>query len=181
MIGLKLVLRMAAIERETMDKIGVKINLLICLAILLGIFAVPAMAEPKPWVLGWWPGHWEWAEYKNFNPYLERGKHTQNQQWSREDWYVQDWVSQHENEFKLIDGFFRTDILRKQTEDDDVPVLVVGPHFYRLGGFDKRRVLTTLDAVYGITDRGTNPVIVLKDWHTKREIGLFNKDGLQLE
>jgi len=164
-----------------MRKSGAKINLLICLGILACAGAAPAHAEPKPWMFGWWPGHWEWAEYKNFNPHLEKGKDTQNQQWRNEDWYVQDWVSQHKNEFELIDGFFRADILRKQTEDGDVPVLIVGPQFYRLGGLDKRRVLTTLDSAYGITDRGTHPVIVLKDWQTEREIGLFDKNGLSLE
>lgn len=181
MSGLKLVLRIRCREGAAMGKTRQKINLLISLAVLAGAFTAPAMAEPKPWPLGWWPGHWDWAEYKNFNSYLEKGKDTQNQQWSREDWYVQDWVSQSEDEFKLIDGFFKADVLREQTEEDDVPVLIVGPQFYRLGGFDKRRVLTTLDAVYGITDRGEHPLIVLKDWHTDREIGIFNKDGLQLE
>lgn len=164
-----------------MGKSGNKVNFLVCLAVALGTFAVPAMADSKATMLGWWPGHWKWAEYKKFNPYLEKGKETQNQQWAREDWYVQDWVSQHKNEFELIDGFFKADILRQQTADGDVPVLIVGPQFYRLSGLDKRRVVTTLDAVYGITDRGSNPVIVLKDWHTEREIGLFDKNGLQIE
>lgn len=140
-----------------------------------------AHAEPKPWMFGWWPGHWEWTSYKKFHPYLENGKQTQNQQWAAEDWYVQDWLSQYENEFALIDGFFKADILRKQTSDDNVPVLIVGPQFYHLGGLDKRRVLTTLDEVYGITASGEHPAIILKDWHTKREIGIFTKDGLQLE
>lgn len=143
--------------------------------------ASPALAEQKPWWIGWWPGHWEWTSYKKFQPYLENPKETQNQQWAAEDWYVQDWLSQNESNFALIDGFFKADILRKQTSEGDIPVLIVGPQFYHLGGFDKRRVLTTLDTVYGITERGTHPVIVLKDWHTKREIGLFSKDGLQIE
>lgn len=158
-----------------------KTKLLICMGILMLGTAVPAHAEQKPWMFGWWPGHWEWTSYKKFHPYLENGKETQNQQWAAEDWYVQDWLSQNKDNFALIDGFFKADILRKQTSDDDVPVLIVGPQFYRLGGFDKRRVVTTLDTVYGITERGSHPVIVLKDWHTKREIGLFSKEGLQLE
>lgn len=157
-----------------------KTKFLICMGIFM-LLASPVRAEPAPWVFGWWPGHWEWTHYKKFNPYLEKGKDTQNQQWAAEDWYVQDWLSQNQNNFALIDGFFKADILRKQTSDDDVPVLLVGPQFYHLGGFDKRRVLTTLDTVYGITESGEHPLIILKDWHTKREIGLFTKDGLQLE
>ncbi len=158
-----------------------KTKLLICIGILGLVLAQPAMAERKAWEFGWWPGHWDWTSYKKFNPYVENGKQAQSQQWAAEDWYVQDWLSQNEDNFILIDDFFKTDILRKQTSDNDVPVLIVGPQFYRLGGLDKRRVVTTLDAVYGITERGTHPVIVLKDWNTKREIGLFTKEGLQLE
>ena len=158
-----------------------KFNLLIMLGIFVLGLGGTAFAEPKPWRFGWWPGHWEWTSYKKFHPYLENGKETQNQQWAAEDWYVQDWLSQNQDGFKLIDGFFRNDILREQTTADDVPVVIVGPNFYRLGGFDKRRVMTTLDAVYGITESGEHPIILLKDWHTKREIGYFTKEGLQIE
>lgn len=155
-------------------------KILICLAIFAGFGAQQASAA-QFWPFGWWPGHWTWTSYKKFNPYLEKGKETQNQQWGAEDWYVQDWLSQYHDQFVLIDGFFKSDILREQTEDGDTPVLIVGPNFYRLGGFDKRRVLTTLDSVYGITDNTENAVILLKDWHTKKEIGVFTKAGLQLE
>lgn len=157
-----------------------KVNLLICLGILMVGFAAPAHAY-QDWPYGWWPGHWKWVDYKHFNGYIEKGKDSQNTQWGAEDWYVQDWLSQNQDNFKLIDGFYKADILRKQTDDDGVPVLIVGTNFYHLGGFDKRRVLTTLDTVYGITDGGDHPTIVLKDWHTDKEIGLFTKDGLQLE
>ena len=160
---------------------AVKINRLICMGLLMVSMAGPAFAQAQPWPFGWWPGHWKWTSYKKFQPYLENGKHTQNQQWAAEDWYVQDWISQNKDGFTLIDGFFRSDILREQTESDNVPVLIVGPNFYRLGGLDKRRVLTTLDSVYGITAGGEHPLIILKDWNTKKEIGLFTKEGLQLE
>ena len=130
---------------------------------------------------GWWSGHDTWEKFKNYNPYLEKGKDTQNQQWAAEDWYVQDWLAQNKDAFKLIDGFYKADVLREQTDEDGVPVLVVGTNFYRLGGFDQRRILTTLDAVYGITDSGEHPVIILRDWYTKKDVGLFTKDGLQLE
>ncbi len=122
-----------------------------------------------------------WQEYQKYNPYLENGKETQNQQWADQDWYVQDWVAQSANDKALVDGFFRSDILRDQTSEGGVPVLVVGSNFYRLGGFDKRRVITTVDAVYGITEGGKERTIVLRDWKTRHQIGVFTKDGLQLE
>lgn len=158
----------------------IRVKFLICLGILT-IFAGPARAEPAPWAFGWWPGHWTWTHYKKFNPYLENGKQTQNQQWATEDWYVQDWLAQNRDKIALIDGFFKSDIFREQDDDNGVPVLIVGTNFYHLGGLDKRRVVTTLDTVYGITESGEHPMIILKDWYTKREIGLFTKEGLQLE
>lgn len=130
---------------------------------------------------GWWSGQDTWEKFKNYNPYLEKGKDTQNQQWAAEDWYVQDWVAQNKDGLTLIDGFFRADILREQADEKGMPVIYVGPQFYRLGGFDKRRVMTTLDAVYAITENPAHPTIFLKDWMTKRDIGIFTKEGLQLE
>ncbi len=152
--------------------------LLICTGLLTVLAAAPAQAD-------WWPFGWssreeEWQDYKKHNPYLETGKDTQNQQWVGEDWYAQDWFSQKDPQ-KLIDGFFQSDIFRKREQNKGATVLVVGPQFYRLGGFDKRRVVTTFDAAYGITSKAANPVIILRDWYTDRDIGLFTKDGLQLE
>lgn len=158
-----------------------RINLLTGLGILMLVGMPQVSQAAQYWPFGWWPGHWEWTSYKNFNPYLEKGKQTQSQQWGAEDWYVQDWLAQNKDNFTLIDGFYRSDILREQTDDDGVPVVIVGTNFYHLGGFDKRRVLTTLDAVYGITEAKQDAVIILKDWHTKKEIGLFTREGLQLE
>ena len=120
----------------------------------------------------------KWKEFKGYHPYLENGKETQNTQWSKEDWYVQDWTSQKDPQ-ALVEGFFKSDILREQTYERGQRALIVGPNFYRLGGFDKRRVITTVDAHYGITDNGG--IIILKDWKTKREIGVFTAEGLQIE
>lgn len=143
---------------------------LICLGILIS--SVTACAGHRD------SQHEKWEDYKKFNPYLENGKETQNQQWSKEDWYVQDWTAQ-KNPQVLVDGFFKSDVLRKQDVVKGHAVLVVGPNFYRMGGFDKRRVITTVDSVYGITNGGGT--IILKDWKTEREIGLFTKEGLQIE
>ncbi len=156
------------------------------LLILLGIFsgaALPALADSYSATPFLWtkdtPSH---QEYKKYNPYLENGKETQNQQWANEDWYVQDWTSQSpEGDQALIDGFYRSDILREQKIMNGKAAVVVGANFYRLGGLDKRRVMTTLDAVYGVTENSANPTILLYDWKTDQQIGYFGKDGLVLE
>jgi len=166
---------------------AMKINHLICMGILLSSGALTGISgtaradsyAATPYL--WTKDRTSWQEYKKYNPYLESGRETQNQQWANEDWYVQDWVAQSASDMALIDGFFRADILREQRFTNGVPTLVVGSNFYRLGGFDKRRVITSVDAVYGITERGQNPTILLYDWNTKKQIGLFTKDGLQIE
>ena len=156
-------------------------KLLTLLAVLIAGTSTPALADLKAWKFGWWPGHEKWVQYKKYHPYLENGKHSQNTQWNEENWYVEDWVSQHGDAMELIDGFYKAAILQEQTVEDDKPILVVGPQFYRLGGLDKRRVVTTVDVVYGITENQPNRYILLKDWHTKRQIGVYTADGLQLE
>jgi len=153
---------------------------LLFLSVLALLGAGHAMAEPQG-IFGWWPGHQKWINYRHYNNYLENSKDTQNTQWNEEDWYVQDWVSQSKDGFTLIDGWFKTDILREQDEERGVPVIVVGPMFYHLSGFDKRRVMTTLDSVYNVTTDGAHPAIVLKDWKTHRDVGIYTKEGLQLE
>lgn len=158
-----------------------KMTLLILLMAFAFTGASPAFAGSLSGMFGGGEGHWKWTQYKNFNPYLEEGKKTQNTQWDEEDWFVQDWIAQNKDGFTLINDWFRTDILREQTEKNNVPVLIVGPQFYRLSGFDKRRVVTTLDTVYGVTDKNAHPVILLQDWKTRRQIGVYTKDGLQLE
>lgn len=117
---------------------------------------------------------------ETFQPYLEDSRHLQVPQWAHEDWYVEDWTVQQDG-MTLIQGFYAADILRDQTVGHaDLPVLVVGPNFYRLSGFDKRRVVHTVDVTYGLTDRKENAAFMLTDWYTKKPIGMFDKTGLRL-
>lgn len=140
-----------------------------------------AMAKSKPWVFSWGMGHEEWTSYQKFNPYLENGKHPHNTQWQGRDWYAEDWLSQSQNGLSLIDGFYQANILKDQKIDDDIPVLIVGPAFYHLSGYDKRRVAHVVDVVYGVTRDKPNGTFILKDWHTKLPIGIYTEYGLQLQ
>lgn len=116
----------------------------------------------------------------NFQPYLEDARELQIPQWEHEDWYVEDWTSQKDG-MTLIKGFYAADILRGQTVGHaELPVLVVGPNFYRLSGLDKRRVVHTVDATYGMTDKNDRAAFMLTDWNTKMPIGIFDKHGLRL-
>ena len=65
-------------------------------------------------------------------------------------------------------------------DGDGVPYLEVGPNFYHLSGYDKRRVTQTLDAIYQVTANKPS-MYFLKDADTQRIIGTYTKEGLNLE
>lgn len=152
------------------------------LLILLTFISAPALADSKPWEFGWWWGHHDKNFERQYNPYLENGKHPHNNQYFGREWYAEDWLAQYDNDLELIQGFYRADIFRAQKVDDDgAPVLVVGPNFYHLSGYDKRRVTHVLDVVYNITDGNGVQMFTLKDWRTHKPIGIYTKNGLQIQ
>lgn len=150
------------------------------LLILLSFFAMflatnPVEAGSKRWNQRY---HHQ-LNYAPFQPYLEDERHLQIPQWEDKNWYAEDWLVQRDG-MSLVSGFYDADIFRDQrTGKRNTPILVVGPNFYRLSGFDKRRVVTILDQVYGITaERGG--IFMLEDWYTQAPIGVFDKEGLRL-
>jgi hypothetical protein len=153
------------------------------LSLLSFIFLVfstqQAFAEPKPWVFSWGPSH-----FKNhdFEPYLDRAKFPHNSQWSDKDWKSEYWVQQRDNdEMKMLRSLYFADIFRDQYFDDEIPVLEVGPNFYNLSGYDKRRVTALVDDVYEVTASHEDGIFMIYDWHTRKTIGVYTKYGLQLQ
>lgn len=158
------------------------INTLILLSFLSVIMVKsPAFAEGKASWWGWEKNHNHYRALNNYHPYLENSRHVQIPQWAHEDWYAEDWTSQKDG-MALIQGFYSADILRDQITEkkSQLPVLIVGPNFYRLSGYDKRRVAHIVDMTYGITGAKENAAFLLKDWNTHRAIGVFDKKGLRL-
>ena len=148
-------------------------------------FSSQAHANIVPtWLSAWWydiTGQ-EQSEIKNkdYEPYLESATETHNSQWDNVDWQPDDWIAQRDNEVELIRDFYDADILSDQYVRAGVPVLEVGPAFYRLGGEDKRRVTDTVDQVYKITEQSVDGMFILRDWRSNADIGLYTKYGLQL-
>ncbi len=148
------------------------------LGLCAGVSTV-AHAEPKPWIWSWWPSHWD---NMTFKPYLEEPKEPHNNQWSHKNWEPADWSAQEENGARdVIQGFYTAGILQDQQIKDDVPVLVVGPNFYHLSGYDKRRVVQMVDDYYQVTASKLNGMFTLTDGRTNRPIGVYSANGLQLQ
>lgn len=156
----------------------IKILKIFAIISMICLYSSAAMAEPKPWIWSWWESHWVNLD---FEPYLETAKLPHNTQWDRHPWKPEDWIAQRTDTNGLIRGFYNADILRRQIMKDDVPVLVVGPRFYMLGGEDKRRVAATVDYVYKITSSRLNGMYMLYDWKTDKPIGSYTQHGLQIQ
>lgn len=137
--------------------------------------ASPAQAKPKLWIFGWGHGHWENLD---FSPYMMPPGQPHNRQWDFKKWEPEDWKKGRDGT-KVIEGFFKSDILRRQTTRNAIPVLVVGENFYNLSGFDKRRVTDLLNDVYNITQSPAGHY-KLKDPSTGDIIGYYDQYGLRL-
>lgn len=135
----------------------------------------------------WGTNDWRWSApddaympHAERTPYLEFEKHVQIPQWSHEDWVAEDWISQYNNPKDIVAGFYKADILRDQTFDEERKILVVGPNFYHLSGLDKRRVTHVVDVISGITKSSEEGAFFLKDWKTNDYIGVHDRFGLRL-
>ena len=138
-----------------------------------------AKADSKYWIGGWSEKHWENLDFNK--PYYEPAKAPHNSQWDYDDWKSGDWFAQKDTQAQLINGFYNADILRDQYMDDDMPVLEVGPNFFNLGGQDKRRVTQIVDEAFGITGSDIFGSFMIYDWESKKPIGIYTQQGLQLQ
>ncbi len=149
-------------------------------ALLLGLFAqTPAQAEPKYMGYWWRDSHWV---NQDFKPYYQEGTLPQQTQWENENWQPEDWVQfDGGNGLALIEKWYRNGIIYDQYVDNGAPYLDVGVNFYHLSGFDKKRIMATVDHVYGVT-RSQPGMFYLKDHSTEKVIGYYTPAaGLILE
>lgn len=129
-----------------------------------------------------WQQIWQPPKGTQVRPYLNEAKLPHNSQWAEDGWTPQDWVEMRGGSpLNVIDGFYRADIITGQKFDKDVPVLEVGQGFLRLSAQEQRRVLAFIDDTYGVTSNSVAGVIEICLDHENETIGLFDKNGLQLQ
>lgn len=156
-------------------------------AILLLGSASPAFAFFGPtkfmgWI--WWPSHWY---NQDFQPYYENVPEPHNSQWddnklNESEWTPKEWVDLDGGvPIELVRKWYVADILRDQDFNASKPYVVVGPNFYHLGGADKHRVMETLDAIFKVTQKSKAHAFYLEDFRTDQVVGIYSKDGLDLQ
>tara|TARA_B100000378_G_scaffold207726_1_gene170849 strand:+ start:372 stop:794 length:423 start_codon:yes stop_codon:yes gene_type:complete len=76
----------------------------------------------------------------------------------------------------LVNHWREIDILAEHGVDrQGIAYMRVGPNFYHLSGWDKRRVAQTIDAAYDFTGN-TPEMFRLRDWCCNTVVGVY-KDG----
>lgn len=148
------------------------------MAVLIGFSAAGAKADPKFMSVEWYGDHWT---NQDFIPYYEDGMLPQNTQWDSSSWTPRKWIGDDGvANVDFINHLQRVGVIQGNGTEHGAPYLNVGPNFYHLSGFDKRRVIASVDAVYHVTDNQPS-MFYLRDPRTKKMIGYYNKDGLFLE
>jgi len=149
--------------------------------LLLGLLLpTTAKAEPKAFLdLWWWSSHWK---NQDFKPYYQDGNLPHNTQWAGRNWQPKDWIEMDGGDVNaLMQKFYNAGFIKEQYVKHDVPYLEVGTNFYHLSGYDKGRVMATVDAIYKVTDNQPR-MFYLKDGVTEKVIGYYTPfAGLVLE
>lgn len=147
---------------------------------------LPCAARADSKIFGvWWPSHWH---DQNFTPYYDDDATLpHNAQWMGKDWTPTSWVQTDPQQgYNLVNTWHKAGILgninlANNAKKPFVSVVNIGPNFYHLSGFDKRRVMETFNAVYQVTATRSPAMFYVRDPSTGKIIGTFTKEGLTLE
>lgn len=117
---------------------------------------------------------------KGFTPHLYEYGDSFPNNFKGKEWDPAAWPLSYQDRKQFTQNLFDADIIRDQyIKGEQVPVVVVGPNFYRLSDLDQYRICKTLDMLYGAST-GKYGHFLLQDWYSKQIIGDFTKNGLSL-
>lgn len=137
----------------------------------------PASADPKWSSFTGWDVFWKSVNRANmdFSPYLDDPINSHPSYNENRDWQPEHWLSQFDGGAEeFIKKGYKAQIIHKQDTRDGVPVLIVGPNFYRLSAYDQRRYVRTIDYIYGMTSTAPH-VMMVRDWKSDHVVGAVDK------
>lgn len=125
----------------------------------------------------------ERPEHFAFTPLVSNWdpQNMHSQQWDGQDWDPSRW-NQNWTPESTLGKFFQDRVFERQfmrKAKPPVPVLELGPVFYKLSDLDQRRALKLLIEHTGVFQQGF-PVIELRDWHTHNIVGTYTPKGMFL-
>lgn len=105
------------------------------------------------------------------------------QQWDGQDWDATAWNGKKWTEKSAIRKFYDNRVFAGQEYVEDgkrkVPVLDLGPTFYKLSDLDQRRALKLVTDQANIFGQG-NRAVILRDWKTRGVVGTYTPKGMFL-
>ncbi|MDY0008928.1 MAG: hypothetical protein RBS08_04410 [Bdellovibrionales bacterium] len=116
--------------------------------------------------------------------------HQHPQQWDGQDWEPAAWDGKRWTAETALQGFYKNHTFHKQylggakrlnnpNVQAQIPVLEVGPTFYKLSDLDQRRALKLLADYTDVFGKGYT-LIDLRDWKTGSSVGHFTPKGMFL-
>lgn len=127
--------------------------------------------------------HWlmDRPEHYEFLPLVSnwdaQNKHPQ--QWKGQDWDPSKWDGKMWTPEIAVQKFYEGRIFERQYMRNNMPVVVLGPTFYKLSDLDQRRTLKLLSDHTGIFGKGYQ-MVELRDWNTKAVVGSYTPRGMYL-
>lgn len=121
------------------------------------------------------PEHYEFTPLKsNHDP-----QNDHPAQWAGQDWDPSMWNKDWTPEL-AIRRFYAVRIFSAQYAEKNVPVLELGPTFWKLSDLDRRRAVKLLADYTHVLGQG-HAMIVLRDWKTKDNLGEYTAKGMYLK
>lgn len=166
-------------------KMFFKVNLiLVAVSFLLGITAAsPAFAyakssrEANHEIFGRKLRSNQLLPPENYSNWEQQRQHPAA--WDGQDWDSSKWPPDMTAD-SVIRKLFKNRIFERQyMQRGRVPVVELGPVFYKLSDLDRRRTLKLLTDQGGIFGRGYD-VVELVDWLTRDIIGVYTPNGMYL-
>lgn len=144
------------------------------------VFSALAPAEARPVRVT------TWGQTGYFHYYMEHPTHPHVHQWKNSSWTPRDWtmLDKSRNAQIVVEKLKHSKVIYDiiiDEDGEDVPVVEVGPAFYKLGGQEKRRMAAYIDHVYNFTNGGQGGIFYLNDARKGWPIGIYTKHGLQLQ
>jgi hypothetical protein len=117
----------------------------------------------------------------NHDPQNQHPQQWQGQDWDEKAWQGSGWTTENTLKNLFQNDVFRTQFIRSGHDNSikasGVPVLVLGPTFYKLSNLDQRRSVKLLVDRAGLFNRGYS-MVELQDWYNKKAVGNYTPRGL---
>jgi len=120
------------------------------------------------------PDHYQFsARVSNSDPLTQHPN-----QWDGQDWDPSKWPAGWTPQI-AVQKFFKARIFTRRYMRYDMPVVELGPTFYKLSDLDQRRTLKLLTDQANVFGQGYKAVDLV-DWYTHDSVGVYTAKGMFL-